>query len=241
MIKTIFLSLVALILLLAVGVQAYRDFQEVPHPKFTGKLSEVIPSAVPGWKVRDHELGDTESLRKRSEELLNLDDFVYRSYDNGRIRFDVYIAYWMPGKMPVRLVNAHNPDRCWSQTGWTCTDSASEVERQAKGQDLLPAQWRTFVKEGYTNHVIFWHIVDGEAFSYGRHGNRPPITLVFQDMLRDGIGQEKEQFFVRVSSETPLDEIWDNPTFQQIMSELADLCLTDGAFSRENPAVAVAQ
>lgn len=127
--------------------------------------------------------------------------------------------------MPVRLVNSHNPDRCWTQVGWVCEDLAFNVETTAGEEALLPAQWRQFEKDGYEQYVLFWHIVDGEVYSYDRFSNRPPLTVIFTDLLRNGLNVKREQFFVRVTSREPLENWENDPFYEEVLQALARLCL----------------
>ena len=137
-----------IVLLFVVGVQFVR-VGHVYEPVLHSPLSEILSDELPGWRVKDRSLGETEAVRYRVGQVLNFDDYVYREYDRGDLRFSAYVAYWRPGKMPVRLVNAHNPDRCWSQVGWRCTALESEVAKTLPGGSLKPAEWRIFEKKNH--------------------------------------------------------------------------------------------
>ena len=105
--------------------------QLVPMPGRIGParaahLKTTLPREVPGWEVDDKALGETEAVHAAVDKWLRLDDFVFRSYSRGRVHFDVYVAYWGPGKMPVQMVASHTPDRCWTENGWKCTESPKD-------------------------------------------------------------------------------------------------------------------
>lgn len=220
-------AIAALVLLVGVILQVIVKLRPVPEGSLTEPLETLIPASVDGWTVKDMDLGPTESVTQRSYDLLRLDDFVHRSYSRGDQSFSVYVAYWKPGKMPVRLVNQHTPDRCWTEVGWSCTDRDWNVERSVDGRPLQPAQWGIYELEGYSNHVYFWHIVGGEVHWYGgeRINSRTSISTIFEDMLKFGLNTHREQFFIRVTSAKPMDNLWSEPAFLAVMADLADLCL----------------
>jgi hypothetical protein len=228
-IRNIILPVLGLLtLLLAVGVQGYgawkkSQIEEVDHPP----LAQAIPQSLNGWEVEDLPLGPTESVTEQSLKILNLDDYVYRQYSSALGRFSVYVAYWGPGKMPIRLVNQHTPDRCWTENGWSCTDRRFNVEKSVAGKDLLPAQWGEYEINGQANESYFWHIVDGEAYWFGgeRQNTSTSITSVLLDLKNFTVGNDPEQYFVRIVSGQSLDKLWEHRGFQRVMADLKALCL----------------
>jgi hypothetical protein len=190
-------------------------------------LATAIPAAIAGWTVTDLDLGPTESVTERSHNLLKLDDFVHRNYVGPAGSFSVYVAYWQPGKMPVRLVNQHSPDRCWTEVGWACIDRRWDVEKMAGDIPLQPAQWGAYQIYDYVNQTYFWHIVGGRTHWYGgqRLNTRSSVMSILQDLRTFGFNTYREQYFVRVVSQQSLDDLWTVPAFQQVMADLAALCL----------------
>jgi len=217
----------ALVLLSAAVLQVLASSRPVPEGTLDQPLAKLIPAHVSGWTVKDLELGPTESVIQRSQSLLRLDDFVHREYRRGGRVFTVYVAYWKPGKMPVRLVNQHSPDRCWTEVGWSCTAREWNVPRTVKGIELQPAQWGVYEIEDYRNYTYFWHIVGGEVHWYGgeRINTRTSITSVLEDFRKFGLNVYREQFFIRVVSPEPMDDLWEEPGFLEVMAALSDLCL----------------
>lgn len=213
----------------AIAVAAVAELQPVPESTLTTPLEETIPSQLPGWEVEDLDLGPTESVTQRSYDLLRLDDFVHRNYSRAGSSFSVYVAYWKPGKMPVRLVNQHTPDRCWTEVGWTCTDREWNVRRYAGDIPLQPGQWGIYEIGDYTNYTYFWHIVGGEAHWYGgeRINTRSSLTSIWEDFRKYGLNVHREQFFVRIVSREPMDDLWEKEGFQTVMKDLAGLCLAE--------------
>ncbi len=219
--------LVVVILLAVIGIQFASYLTPVPESTLTQKLDILIPSTLPGWEVKDLDLGSTESVTARSHSLLKLDDFVHRSYSRGDRSFTVYVAYWESGKMPVRLVNQHTPDRCWTEVGYICTDRKWNIERTVNGKQLQPGQWGIYELNDFKNYTYFWHIVGGEVHWYGgnRVNTRSSLSTVWEDFRKFGLNVHREQFFVRIVSAQPMDDLWDEAGFNTVLSDLADLCL----------------
>lgn len=228
-IKTVLPVLAGLTVLSAVLLQVAAGLKSVPEGSLDAPLEDKIPASLSGWAVRDLDLGPTESVTERSFQLLNLDDFVHREYRRGDRVFTVYVAYWKPGKMPVRLVNQHTPDRCWTEAGWVCTDREWNVERVAGTTALQPGQWGVFELGEAKNFTYFWHIVGGEAHWYGgeRLNTKSSLTSVVEDFKKFGLNVHREQFFVRITSPEPMDSLWEQDGFQTVMATLAELCLAE--------------
>ncbi|MEX0321434.1 MAG: exosortase-associated EpsI family protein [Puniceicoccaceae bacterium] len=223
--------LVIVVLLSVAGIQFASYLTPVPESTLSEKLEDLIPESLVGWEVEDLDLGSTESVRERSHSLLKLDDFVHRSYRRGDRSFTVYVAYWEPGKMPVRLVNQHTPDRCWTEVGFTCTDREWNVERSVNGRELQPGQWGIYELNDYKHYTYFWHIVGGEVHWYGgnRINTRSSLSTVWEDFRKFGLNVHREQFFVRIVSPQPMDDLWEEEGFNTVISTLADLCLAKAA------------
>ncbi len=174
-------------------------------------------------------LAETEELQNAVESQLRFDDAISRVYQQGATQLILYVAYWSPGKEPIRLVQNHTPDRCWVSNGWTCLDEEYAVTKEVPSHDvaLKPAEWRIF-QHGRNNeevqHVLFWHIAGDDVVIY-RKQEVMDRTAALKDMFRFGLEQRREQFFVRLSSNAPIERIWDDPGVAQIVSDLADLCL----------------
>lgn len=196
--------LVAGLLVAAMGLVLYGEHRPVTR-RFHGRVADLLPAGaeLPGWTVQDQPVADTPEMQKRVGELLNFDDAVYRIYERGGDRFAVYIAYWTPGKMSQRLVAGHTPDVCWVASGWRIEVAASGVK--LGGEQTLPAEERTMAIHDTAEYVVFWHRLDDQVVSYRRQG-LPPWYAAITDLWRRGFDQRQEQFFVRVSSNRPVDE-----------------------------------
>jgi hypothetical protein len=229
MLKYSFPVAAGLVLLLGVGFQVYAATRPVATPPLRPPLDDILPASIAGWTVTDLGLGATESVTERSHGLLRLDDFVHRAYTRDGAGFSVFVAWWKPGKMPVRLVNQHTPDRCWTEVGWVCDDRRWNVSKEVAGRPLQPAQWGVYRHGDFVQNTYFWHIVGERAHWYGgeRLNTRTSVRTIFTDLLSLGQGRNKEQFFVRIVATDSLDALWEDPAMQQVLLTLADLCLAE--------------
>jgi hypothetical protein len=213
-------------------------------------LSQRIVRDVEGWAVSDEPLGLTEAATESALNLLNLDDFVYRRYQRGSVYFTIYVAHWVSGKMPTRLVAIHTPDRCWTENGMQCVELRFSQTYLVRDRKLLPAEWRVFVprqdldeekgwgrsstaamqgSSGPRVHVVYWHLVAGKLYDYGRRFNAVPDPWRWwKDTLEQAAYGSQEQFFIRVASETPIELLFSDPGFQRVLESVANLGLYAG-------------
>lgn len=221
------LLLVAAVLLAAVGIQFYPVVIPPPPTTKSGELRTTIPANVPGWTSAELDIADTPEMKAAVEDTLRFDDSLVRHYRRGNVSVILYVAYWGPGKMPYRMVGAHSPDTCWVQNGWKREDRSQWASCPTGEPFAQPIEWGTYRREGFLSQVLFWHVVGGELYAFEQHGLHNPFGI-FHDFARFGLAQRREQFFVRVSSNVPFDEIWDDPGFQQFMTPLWNLGVPAG-------------
>jgi len=224
---------------IAVGLVVYGSTRPLTST-FHGRLADLMPPAPAGWARTEQPIADSPEMRQKVDELLSYDDGAFYVYTSGPLRLSVYAAYWQPGKMSTRLVAGHTPDVCWVGAGWQCTErgevsnyleanpgtgayrlhsvpvGGTPPSRTDRLQSLLPpAESRTFVAQGTTEYVWFWHLVDGHPQSYDT-GGKPPWHAMFTDMIRRGFDQRGEQFFIRLSSPQRLDD----PALQPVLARV---------------------
>lgn len=185
-------------------------------------LNDFIPAEVPGWESRDLPLGPNEFASDRAERILRFDEFLYREFTRGDIEFAVYIAYWAKGRMPIRDVNTHNPDRCWTENGWACTDMIFNKDVELMGKAFQPGEWRIFEDvEGRAIHVMFWHLVEGEVYDFGERFNAiPHPSRWVKDVFYQAFRGSPEQYFIRITANVPLEEIWYEEPVLRVMEGL---------------------
>jgi hypothetical protein len=223
-----------LVLAAAVAVQFSTMFRETPEPR-PAHLNEFVPRSPEGWRAREVPLGPNEFLEEQVGKILNFDESVHREYSRGAVTFAVYAAYWGPGRMPTRLVASHTPDRCWTENGWSCLEMRFKQERNAGDIALQPAEWRLFKSpNGERTNVLFWHLVDGRAYDFGSRFTQIPDPLRWwKDAIAQSFRRSSEQYFVRVTSNVPFEQIWDEPAFQNVIGGLAKLGLAEPAPSQQ--------
>ena len=195
-------------------------------------LDTLITKTPAGWMSVDEPLGATEFMRSSVEKTLNYDDYINRVYQKSKQRFSLYVAYWSPGRMPVQKVASHTPDRCWTENGWTCLQLRSNERLTGSGVPLMPAQWRLFAPPGANTvpeYVVYWHLVGGELYDYGDGLNRRANPLKWwRDTVHFAVKGSAEQYFIRLTSDRPFDELNKDPGFQEILRALGKLGLAEG-------------
>jgi len=212
--------------LLALNI--YIGLKPVPAPKINEPLANLMPAAPFGWTVEDEPIADTPEAQARVETILHYDDAIYRIYHSGDTQIGIYVAHWLPGKTSPAKVGAHNPNTCWVDAGWTRTQDQVAVICQLGGADLKPLESGVFEKDGSSLNVVFWHLLGNTPVNYdlvgwhnGLMGRFVRFHTLMQDLLNFGLDERQEQVLVRVSSNTPFDQLWNDRGFVQIMSQVS--------------------
>ena len=226
--KRLIILMGSLVLIGAIGVHVYYNLISNPQPLRNVDLESAISWELPGWQTSKVPLAETEKMLKRVNSILNFDQYILRSYRRGTTEVMVYIAYWQPGKISVKEVHTHTPDICWVGSGWRITNKIYEVAlSDSEQQPLLPAQARTFEKDSITSYVHYWHIVGDSVYINPRLSTENFGFNSLISMFKYGIDTRKEQFFVRISSNQPMDKVWAMPEFRLILDEIRKLCAVD--------------
>ncbi len=167
-------------------------------------LASLLPEAPNGYTAfSDPALASaggvlgTERLESRA--------YVPDGAGNRAGQISLYVAYWGPGQAPVSLVDSHTPDACWPGGGWE-RSRFPEVARglNAGGRPLPEAQSRLFERDGRRQYVWFWHLYGGRPLAYeDPYSFRRLLGLA----VRYGFQHNKDQLFVRVSSDRPWADI----------------------------------
>lgn len=214
-------------LVAAVGLQSVNVFREKPQPR-GAHLDQSVPLELPGWRGRNVPLGANEFMAGEVEKVLNYDEVLNRDYGRAGESFSVYVAYWGAGKMPTRLVASHTPDRCWTENGWRCLQMKFKATQSFEGAPLQPAEWRVFEppRGGAPIYVLYWHLVEGRTYDYGdRFNNVPDPLLWWKDAVQQALLGSREQYFIRLTSSEPLEDLWQDPGFAEVLRGLARLGL----------------
>ncbi len=222
------LILPTFVLATAIVLQGTHMFSETPRPRDI-HLAQTVPERISGWEGRDVPLGPNEFIAGEVEKVLNFDQVVYREFRHDGETFGVYVAYWGPGKMPTRFVASHTPDRCWTENGWRCLDMKFKQEEAFEGGSLQPAEWRLFEppEGGKPTYVLYWHLVDGRIYDYGARFNSVPNPLRWwKDAVQEILRGNREQFFIRLTSNEPLEQLWADPGVEEVLRSLESLGLS---------------
>jgi hypothetical protein len=200
-------------------IAAVRVEPEVTPPA----LKAALPTELAGWTTVDLPIADTAEMQRAVGELLNFDDALLRSYRRGGQQFDVYAAYWRPGKMSERLVAGHSPDVCWVAAGWSLMSWETPVALLVSGAWVPAAgQYRVFKDtRGSMRWVVFWHVAGDRRIDYGQ--GVPPWWTVFSDLVQRGFNQRSSQYFIRVSANVPWEELNGEEGFRDVMRSVKTL------------------
>jgi hypothetical protein len=240
----------SLLFLLAAGFAAQFIFQIGRPPSAATLPAEVIPAALPGVDIKDLRVAETESVSKAVEEGLGFSDHRYREYRKGGVQFAVYLAYWQDRKRHFMDLGTHAPDNCWVSNGWkmdpklpkrvfsvqvASSSARSDAERGgsalqlelktstgvvATGATTWPAEDRVFHAGGNTIYVVYWHLLDGKPLDYTRYGTGKTVGYLM-DNVRHYWRGTAEQYFLRISSNLPMDQLAQDPAFQAVLASLA--------------------
>ncbi len=223
----VFAMIITLGCLAAVG---YSELFYSPTITFTGDLKTIIPTEYPGWKVEERDLDVTEAGIENAQKILKLTQFVHREYTRGSTHINVYIAYWKPKVQAVRHVQSHTPDVCWVRNGMKLIEDESKfsVSCSVNDQALFPAEMRTLTdkEETITRYAAYWHVIGDEIYVNRSEAGQWDRWDPIKTLMKYGLHQQKEQFFIRISSNQPIEEIWNTPLMQEILADLAELALT---------------
>ena len=211
------LGFALIVLLIAVSVGVYTVVRTDANATHAGLIG-TLPAAKSPWTQHDMAIANTELMKKSVGELLNYDKAFFREYQNGEKALTVYAAYWRPHKFNPRLISIHIPDVCWVGNGWQMSNPDYAYPVMLPGnRKAWPAQYRFFTMEETSQHVLYWHIVDGRLSGYAEGpGSRSQSVFasLWEGIKGEGAG---EQFFIRLSSPQPWSEWKDEPLFQQIL------------------------
>ncbi len=131
--------------------------------------------------------------------------------------------------MPTRLVASHTPDRCWTENGWRCLEMRFKQPVALDGAPLPDAEWRLFEppQGGAPVYVLYWHLVEGRLYDYGsRFNNVPDPVRWWKDAVQQAMLGSREQYFIRLTSSEPLENLWNDPGVMEVLRSLRRLGLT---------------
>ncbi len=205
-----------------------RDFVQKPE----NYLKLTVPAAIGSMTSKDLPLGNTEEVVRASERLLSVTEWLNREYKfaDGKT-FQLYISYWAPNKLDVRYASLHTPDRCWVENGWKNLHDRKKHDYMLKvgNRELFPAYYREYsFKNEYVSlkrNVWFWFVVDGKRYEYGNDALISNPVSYLKHAFTDALIGSPEQFFVRIDSEMPLEELPKRKEFTELLDKLGAMVL----------------
>jgi len=218
--------LVAMFAVLATVLLLQGLGQRAGAPGKGAHLAAYFSPPPDGWSMLPVELGPTEAGSGAVRQVLRFDDVLNCEYTSAAgARFALYVAYWGPGKMPVQLVASHTPDRCWTENGWKCEAIRHAGAPGATGGLATEGEWRVFAPPvGPRVQVAFWHFVGGRSYDYGERFNAiPSIWRWWREAWHQMFRAPPEQYFIRISSETPFEVLEREPGFREIVRRALSL------------------
>lgn len=220
--------------LMFVGINTSRGLKP---PKPEGHMAKIVPMQSGKWLGRDTPLGETEEVQRASENILAVNEYLSRKYESAGGEFTLYISYWAQGKESIAKASTHMPDNCWVRNGWkNLKEKKSDGNRfELNGRQLKPFYKREFEitgKDGSKQNrkVAYWFIVDGKAYDFGSgETSIPSPSKYIKNMIKQSREGIPEQYFVRIDSHAPLDELFADADFQKILEALGNLILFEDA------------
>ena len=180
-------------------------------------LERIVPRSAAGWEVRDLPVGATPRVVERSYEALQYHAVAYREYRRGGVVLQIYVAYWPENRISYKKIARHIPDGCWRDAGWWIQAKRGDYVVHSKGAESKPGQWRIFSHPNQPDlQVIFWHLANGEPIFYE---GEVPIWGA-DDHWSDWFRQQREQFFIRVSCNVGLEQLFTDPVWVALMNGL---------------------
>lgn len=232
--KLAMIAVAALVLTSGLAMQ----FLHVPNVKdgrlgggaASGQLAQLLPTQAGPWVAVDEPLGPNESVSDAASRILNFDDYVFRTFRQGGRSLSVYIAYWAPGRMPTHKVASHTPDRCWVENGWTVRDARFAVPVSAGGAEFKRGEWRLFHPPAAATDqfVVYWHLVGDELYDYGARLNTKPHPVKWvRDSLAYAMKGSEGQYFIRLTSDRPIEEFFADSSLADLWRVLGGLGLAN--------------
>lgn len=219
--KLLYVVCVIIFCMAAVAViwpgKATKDFK-IPDFKST------LASDLDDWTWQDRPLAESPEMLKVIDETVRFDEAVYRTYHRGDLSVAIYVAYWLPGTVDIRDVEYHVPDNCWVNNGWRIDQGFDDYRLSLPdGKKLLVGKYRLMEKDGGKVHLAFWHLVGGKSLIIPWE---TASVFVYPKIIKQtGIESQQEQYFIRVSSTHPFEDLMKDPDFIEIIEGIANFGL----------------
>jgi EpsI family protein len=112
------------------------------------RLNQTL-SNIDGWKVS----GQTP-LEKKVVEALQLDDYVFSAFSNGRETVHLYVGYYVTTK---KVGAAHDPLVCFPGQGWVLSDKSVGELKLDKGGETAVSYSSMIAQKGTEKELlVYW-------------------------------------------------------------------------------------
>jgi EpsI family protein len=175
--------IILIILFLAVTYLINNQPQERAEAKGV-PLSKSI-TEIEGWKFVEH-----ISLDNKVVDSLELDDYVFMNFSNGKDIISLYIGYYLTSK---KLGAAHDPLVCFPGQGWKVSGiRKKEAEFKNKSMGKLQYATMTVEKNQQKELIIYWF----QSYDQSNSSTFLQKISAFKNKLQSKKG---DNAFVRVS------------------------------------------
>ena len=95
--------------------------------------------------------------------------------------------------------------------------------RSQRGASLGVGQLRVFENQGQKQHVVFWHCVGGRPSGLVERFVKGEAIFSLDQFFRNPRAPVYEQWFVRLSSNEPLELLAGEPLWEGLIDQLAPI------------------
>jgi EpsI family protein len=181
--RNIKIAMLCLLLLLAGGISRFAGSDDIV-PKKTRTLPVMVKASQPWVPIEDIPI-DRNIL-----EELKLDDYLFRSFTNGKHIVTLYIGYY---GTTTTIGAAHDPLVCFPGQGWVITDQGTNRLRlPTQGGDDVNYSVMTATKGEDKEVVLYWFQSNEETAS---GTSRQKLNTIIQKFM----GKPGQNAFVRIS------------------------------------------
>ncbi|MBT0662729.1 EpsI family protein [Geobacter pelophilus] len=174
------LILVTMFVLTAFGLSLVKHVE--PKPK-DQKLVNAL-SVIDGWHI-----SADQRLDQKVIDALELDDYLFQTYNKGNDTLTLYIGYYLTAK---KVGSAHDPMVCFPGQGWCLTKLGQPVITEAVSG--IPVTYSVMVaeREGRKELVAYWFQAVKKTLpdTFGQK-----VSLLRQRMA----GSNEDNAFVRIT------------------------------------------
>jgi len=184
--KSSLIFLLIVFLLCAVGVVVNLESGYHKQTK-QNRLSSL--TNVPNWKFVESIPMDPKIVT-----ALELDDYLYQRYSDGKILVTIYVGYYHSSK---KVGAAHDPMVCFPGQGWKINNTTKGLAKMShRGISDFPYATISADLGEQSEYLLYWF----QAF------DQPAATTLMQKLLllkNNFLGKGQDNAFVRLSMPCP--------------------------------------